>query len=288
MQQSSLIEGSMVDKDRFDFEGSLKVVTRAMVSSSMHPSASQLLSYQAGELALADEERVRNHLAACSECARAVLDMETFPNVEAIDPSREFTAESVARNWVNLSHRLRKESHRPAAKPAPDNWVVSKVASLAKSLRFARAAAAIFLLATIGLAWATASLRRELRANQEPRLNLSIIELIALQESGERSQKLSGQTLEIGPASDGALVVLPLVELYNFRRYELVIKRPSDSKGRAIWRSSSLRRSPQGIFSFELPRGFLPAGRYAIEVLGWTGSERRVLATYLVKLQYQS
>ncbi len=276
----------MVDNHSMDFGASVKAIAEAMASESGHPSAEELLGYHAGELGPGDEEQVRKHLATCPGCARIVLDMETFPAVEPIDSSRRVTTDDVARTWGRLQLRLREETSQPITIPAGGDRKVFPLSAFVRSSRFAQAAAAIFLIAAIGLFSTTISLRREIRTGREPRLNLLIFELVADQEPGERSGAVPAQTLEIGPSSEGALIVLPFVESRSYPRYGVGIKDPSAPEDRAIWSSTALARGPQGIFTFELPRGFLPPGRYEIEVRGWTEGESEVLATYDVNLRY--
>ncbi len=261
----------------------MEAIAAAASAAGAHPSPEQLLGYHDGELEAAERERVVWHLAACAECTQAVLDMARFPEVEALDPRQRLSATDVAERWRRLRDRLRREP--PAEHKAPVVELKPRSRSWVSSLGFARAAAAVLLVVTVALSATVLSMRRRAQDDAGPRLNLPIFELAA-SAVGERAEETS-QTLRVPAGADGALLVLTLVDPRTHPGYRVEIRDASAPPADPIWDSSDLQRSAEGIFTIEIRRGFLPAGRYQIEVRGLDGDRSELLAAYLLALEYE-
>lgn len=262
----------------------LRTAARALAASErgdFHPSAEELLSYQAGELERERADRVLRHLAVCAECARTVLDVETFPEIEPVDESRALSTADVAGRWTRFEERLRRESP-PATAPLD---FLRRVASWLgipwHSLSFARATAAVLLLATAGLSWTLLSERRPAGEALGPRLNPVLTELAPADASGRRGE---AELLRLPPESAGVVLSLALVDPRSYPAYEIEIVAED---GATAWRSSDLHRGREGNFTVWIERDYLPAGSYRIEVRGLDGDRREPLATYRLTLAYE-
>lgn len=73
-----------------------------------HPEPDALFHYYAGELSSADADGVQGHLASCPACARAVIDFETFPHLDAPSDDDVPSIEDVEAGWADLQARLRR------------------------------------------------------------------------------------------------------------------------------------------------------------------------------------
>ena len=248
-----------------------------------HLSPQELLAYHAGELRGEALEATREHLASCRECSSAVLDMVSFPEVEPSDANRRLGEHDVARRWERLRERLREETPAPQAVREPIGRKRFRWRALSGSLELFRAAAAVLLVIAVGLAVALLSERRTAREGASPRLNLVIAELVPSEAFEERSEE--GRIVLVPEDADGAVLTLALLDPRTYPKYELSFEEPS--AGGTTWETSELQRNPEGFFTLELPRGFLPAGHYAVRLRGIEGDRRDLLATYRVELRYE-
>lgn len=89
-----------------------------------HPTPETLVEYHAGDLPAAGGEEVREHLASCPDCARLILDLETF-GTEAEDLPRVPEGQ-MDEDWESLRERVRRDGElasvhelRPRRGPAP-------------------------------------------------------------------------------------------------------------------------------------------------------------------------
>lgn len=234
-----------------------------------HPDPDLLLSYHEGALPAADRERVQEHLAHCPSCARVVLDFQTFPEVKLMDPELALDERETGAAWQRLRQAL-----PPAARPAPR-----------RRLRFATpqmgwALAAGLLVATVGLSFWVVQLRSELA---RPRLNLYLADLVPPAASIERTEG-SEQRLAVPPEADHLLLLLNLADPRTYPEYEAEIL---GAGGGRVWRRRGLARSPDGHFTLELPRGFLPAGSYRLRLYGLAGGRREPVVDYDFGIVYE-
>ncbi|MCP4658085.1 MAG: hypothetical protein GY856_21965 [bacterium] len=81
-------------------------LTAEALDGQDHPTPEQLLAYHAGELYEEVHEHVRTHVAWCQDCARTVLDLASWPNVELCDPDLERTLDEEAADWQAIRQRL--------------------------------------------------------------------------------------------------------------------------------------------------------------------------------------
>lgn len=184
------------------------------------------------------------------------------------------TEEDVTRQWQRFQERLRtSEAPTPRHAPVPPG---GRLWSLLSSLRFAQAAAAALLVVSLGLSWTLGMQRPQ---DARPRLNLPIVELVPESESGERT---AAERVRIPAGADGIVLSLALLERRSYPVYEIEIQDPA---GGRVWSSTALLRTSEGIFTLELPRGFLPAGELRIALWGIAGDRRDPLAVYKLAIE---
>lgn len=241
-----------------------------------HPSPDTLLAYDAGELGEEPAAGVRRHLAVCPECARTVLDLASFPEVEPAPGVVALTDSGEAASWRRILDRLAAEEAQPKAAPPresrparpPRAWVMPLLA-------------AALVAVSLGLGLWVFQLYQVEEAGPGASANVHVIELTPLGGSVPR-----GPAEETVPAGMGSIVLeLGVADLRAFSDYRMTVRR--DEPGGEPWRLRGLKRQPDGHFSVLVPREFLPAGRYRIELegVGEEGAER--LAEYELTISYE-
>src|SRR5262245_28264943 len=84
----------------------LRLLTAEDDESAAHPSPDELIAYSERELGEPEERRIQGHLSVCADCARTVLDLETFPAVELRDAELRLSGEEDEADWQALRQRL--------------------------------------------------------------------------------------------------------------------------------------------------------------------------------------
>ncbi len=234
-----------------------------------HPGPDELLSYIDGGLPEARRDALQQHLAACGECARTVLDLASFDAAAEDGPAPPGTGEArlsefeTAAAWRRLERQLREAPRgRPSALP---------VYALAASL----------LLAVAGLGGWVAQLRGRVAELSEPRLNVLIGDLLPADTTRKRSG--GEDRIVIPPATEHLLLLLNLADLRSFASYRVTI---TAAGGGEVFSSRSPRRGPEGNFTLEVDRRLLPAGTYRITLHGVEATDEELLAEYALALEY--
>jgi len=259
-----------------DLKASVQALLAASRTSDAHPTPDELVGYHARELAAADHERVRAHLIACADCARVVIDLASFPAAEPLDPRDRVTPADVSRSWRRFRERLPDAQRRPSR----PSWL----AFLAASPRLGWATAAVFLATSIALTGALMTPPPDGDAAR-PRVNFEIAEL---SPDDDLVRAAGGRTVRVPATAAGVVLALALAETRTFEEYELQIRtQDATPDAPSLWTTSELRPSELGLFTVEIPRGFLPAGRYRIVVDGREEDQRVTLGTYGVELLYE-
>lgn len=238
-----------------------------------HPTPDELLAYQEGKLAAEDQERMQDHLALCRDCARVVLDLESFPDVEPVREEQRVTDWQVAAAWRRLAAQ---EGISPPARSSPRrSW------SMLFSPGFAYAMAASILMAALGLGSWVIQLRGQIDDLSRPRVNVFLSDLVPQSSELERGV---GDRIRVPAWTERVLLLLNLADLRSFPEYLVEI---SGREGRELWSNRELRRSPDGNFTLEVHRRFLPAGEYRIALYGLEGEARTPMATYAMEIEYE-
>jgi hypothetical protein len=248
-----------------------------------HPLPEELLAYHERQLSFEESEEVREHLVLCDRCSDLVLDLASFPDIEPDGSASEASEDAAfARRWGSLSNRLKDEGvFRPAPHPKRET-ALRRVFFLPPS--FSSALAAGLAAVSLGLAFWTFSLQRRLAEVSRPAVRVAVSSLVPREIAAARDQKES-EPASVPAWADRLLLILNLFEPRSYSAYQVEIF--DALKGRkAVWSSRDLRRSPDGNFAFEVPRSFLPAGSYRIELSGLAGSQRNRLAVYDLLLDF--
>jgi hypothetical protein len=83
-------------------------------SGQGHPAVEELVAYHQDELAGEARELLQDHLALCKDCARLLLDLEGFADLEPPSESHRLLDADVEEAKAALKARLRAESSSPA------------------------------------------------------------------------------------------------------------------------------------------------------------------------------
>lgn len=241
-----------MEKDRkSDNEAFREVlVEEARALAGVHPGVDSLVDYLGGVLDSEEDERVRDHLVACAECAGTVLDLDPLmkPEVQARDGVVDLEVESA---WRALQSEL----------DAPDRGRSSTAS------RWPMALAASLMIATLALsAWVTQLLRStsELR-QQVAQLSQPLVNPPILYLDGVTRNQRTGAVVEFSPEKPFVLLIAIPGTSERFASYEAVL---NDASGGVVWRGSGLGLSVEDTLRIQLPRDLLPEGEYTVRIEG--------------------
>ncbi len=241
---------------------------QANTEPSRHPTPDELLHYHAGEVSPEQRESIQDHLALCPECVRAVLDLDTFPNLPVSGPEERLSTEEISAQWERFRKRagqVRSSSRWRTFEPAALYWKL----------------AAALLIVCLGLGVQMARLQRQVWNLSRPRGGVELVDLSPLEGRVERTEE---ETEGIQPFSwaDRLVLILNLADVRSFPEYEAEI---TATDGHEVWRGGGLRQTPEGNFALEVPRRFLPAGSYSIRLFGVSTQGRTLVAEYSLRLR---
>lgn len=271
----------MEDPEELDDEVSAAVRGFAgQMRSGSHVPPEDLLTYHEGQLAEADNEAIRDHLTVCSQCAGLVLGLARFSGVELGEPPEELSDSVLAERWEAFRPRLEREHHPgPASVPAPRELPIRPGIFPRRKLYAALAAG--LAAVSLGLAfWAGTWHRRQVELLQ-PAVRVAVSSLLPQEIAAARNQGVAEPTA-VPAWADRFLLILNFFTPSSYPAYQARIL---DATGREVWSSRDLRRASDGSFALEVPRSFLPAGSYRIELSGLRGARQDQLAVYKLLLQ---
>jgi len=222
-----------------------------------HPPPDQLFEYHRRRLPPAVADFVQEHLAACEECSRAVLDFAAFPNLEPPSEGHRLSPSDVEERWHGLEREIARWS-RPL-------W---------QRHQLLLPAVALLVVVAVGLGLWGVKLRGELAA---PRISGGDLEVVADLDSAETTTRGSGQVLSPSPAARRLVFVLvdPRTEGDGAYAADLVT-----GQGRLVQTGLPVLRSRSGDFTLELSRDAVPPGSYRLELYGLEAGSRASIATY--------
>lgn len=228
----------------------------------------ELVAYREGSMSEAAAERIRDRLAVDPEAASMLLELAAFPEAaggEAPEPGE------VAADWTRVKGRLAREGAFDV-RPAP-------VWRSKPAMRIAYALAAVFLVATVGLAIQLASLRRQVAELSRPKGDVVISDLLPLEEARTRG---AGTRIELPGWAADLVLNLNLAASLPYDSFRVDV---SDAAGEVVWSHGRLHRSLQGTVTVAFPRGSLLPGEYQLRLLGQVaGGEAQEVATYRVSV----
>lgn len=271
----------------------------------------------AGEVDQSERERIADHLATCSDCAK------------------EYSAIKSIKSWADenagaqpIPFPARANGHRPLPQPSPGSrW-------LSFYLPYAIAAALLVLSVLLGALLisksrenqrlvaevnkstssagdkeALAESRRRLEQESEarrvaeeelarrdaaaksanrpkqssvPEANVPIIDL-SPQDAGRGDQNPKVATVQLSPDTDLFTLILNLAGEDSSRSYSLEV---TDRNNRTIWITRNLRKSQYNNFTVAMRRRSFPAGEYRLKIYGLRDRRRQLIEAYAIRLTY--
>jgi hypothetical protein len=243
-----------------------------------HPDSDHLIAYTERQLDEPERLRLQRHLALCPECARAVLDLENFPDVDLHGEASVLSDEEEAADWQALEKRL---GVRPASSGTP---VPSRPSPRLRRLPLRRMelAAAALLIVTAGLVLWAARLHHRVeeltRELSRPQSSVFVSDLMPARTL--RSEEI----LSLPSGTRHLVLILNMDDLRSFSAYGVEIL---DREGVVTWQDMGIRRDPAGSFSVSLPRPAIPSGPCHIRLSGLDGSRKIPLATYAFQVTFE-
>ncbi len=271
-----------------DMEVALREFAARTTEPDVHPGPEDLFAYLDRDLQEDAVERIREHLAFCPRCSRLVLDLENFPNVKPLHgkpPSRA----TVSRSWEVFRERIHEGALESGDLEMAEPW--ASAGPLASRPLFVirdllPAIAAVLLILSIGLSGLVVSLRKRVGELSRPEVHVLLADLVPVGEAGIRARD-SSVDIRVPGWADRVIIILNLFESSVYSEYHVEISDASQTSRRMVWSHQDLRRSPDRNFVLELPREFLPPGRYRIDLFGVDGERRVQLAEYLLALDFE-
>lgn len=226
-----------------------------------HPSPDVLLAYHTRSLAADEEEEVREHLATCATCARAVLDFEDFADLEPPE-DRAPTELDRRRLWRRIEAAERTPA--PGASPATVRWLGALAAAL--------------LVTVVGLSvWV-------IRLQPEPSPVRSELALATLVPAGTAGTvRGQAQSVLVPPWAESVVLVLSHGGLERPDRYRIELV---DDAGRVAWSEPEARRGEDGTFTVEVERAALPPGEHTVRLVAVDGGSPTTVAEYPVRVEH--
>lgn len=258
--------------------------------AGVHPDVDAWIAYHEGELAAAEEERLRRHLVHCPACVSLLLDLDAFSgggDGEELSELERAAAWRSMRAALEREVKLREEVPvAPLRRTARRRTARRRTARRdgARRLAVPAALAASLAAGVLGLAlWNVhrdaAALQMTVAALTEPQVNVPIRDLYP--DTATRSGGAARST-EVPPAPFFTLV-LNLEEPPDFAAYEVEVV---GAAGHVAWTGQGLEMSPYGTFTLGLARDFLtPGEEYRVRLYGVTGDARELLQDYPVRIE---
>lgn len=273
----------MEDLEELDDEISAAVRGFAgQMRSDSHVPPEDLLAYQEGQLAEVDNEAIRDHLATCPRCAGLILDLARFSRTELGEPLEEELSDSVLEErWEVFRPRLEGEPRSGSAPvPAPRELPDRPPRNFPRRELYAALAAGLVAV-SLGLAFRAGMWHQRHAERSEPAVRVAVSSLLPQEMAAARNPGAAEPTV-VPVWADRLLLILNFFAPSSYPTYRARIL---DATGREVWSSRDLRRASDGSFALEVPRSFLPAGSYRIELSGLAGARQNQLAVYRLLLQ---
>lgn len=233
-----------------------------------HPDPERLAAYHAGELPPEEEGRVQDHLALCRECADLLLDLDGLA-----DPGFGAGADLSAKEavWQSLREEIGKEE-------IPSPPVVPFRRPVRSSPRWLQALAASLLVATLGLSFWAASLKRMVAELSGTR-TATVLQLDAEATRGEGG-------LPLPTVSSDADVITLILNGAGQRRYERyrfeIVREGGDRVG-----GGPIERDPDSYDDFKpiaLARREIGPGDYRVHLFGRRGGREEPVQEYAFRV----
>jgi hypothetical protein len=252
-----------------------------------HPSPETLAAYHEHRLPVAEEERLRDHLALCTDCAQLLLDLFAFAEPETPATPAEIhgpTDVDLDVAWQSLRGRLGEAGEGEAA--AVPAGVVSNVVPLRRSVSSRPRpsswtwALAASWLAVAGLGFWVFELRQENARLMEPAVNAVVADLTA---SGDSTRGMGEPKEPALPADRPLALILNAPDVpASGAGYDAQILADGPG-GPIVWTLRNLPRGTDNNFTLGLPPGSLRPGKYQIRLYS-ADNPRRPLADFPLRI----
>ncbi len=263
---------------RQTLQEAMATLTAVALDGQDHPTPEELLAYHAGELSEEAHEHVRTHVAWCRDCARTVLDLASWPEVELREASLERTADEEAADWQAIRRRLADRDEAPG--PAPKPPVRERPRARRRFYEPVHLLAAALLVAVVGLSFQLTRLTRQVAELTGPRANVFVTDL----ESVTAAARREGDQLRTTRVPDGMEIVVFLLVEDDGRPFDDHAVEIRDAAGRVFWRYRGLRSPPEGGFSVSVPVDVLPSDEIEIRLYGLADGDQELVATYRTRI----
>lgn len=273
----------------------MAALSAAALEGREHPSPDMLLAYQAGQLADDDQLRLQEHLAWCSQCARTVVDLASWPDVKLLDPVLERTVTEEADDWQAIQRHIASDVAcvgDSVAAPVPlalPRRAVPPPRGSSQSYGPIHLLAAALLLAVVGLSYQVAKLSRgpapQARMAETLWANLFIIDLEPAGSGSTRNPEAgrSGTSETVVPAGMETVVFLLVQD--DLRRFADHAVELSGADGKVFWQTGGLVSLPEGGFSLAVPLAAVPSTEIEIRLYGDNGGKRELLSSYRTRIR---
>jgi hypothetical protein len=254
------------------------------MTESTHPSPERLTAYQARELAPAEAEEIREHLAVCRECTEAVLALPRFyelmessrlpapPGSEGIPTQAETEA-----SWRAMRARLGTLTPVPSptrTPPARERGATSRRVMTSPSVTYALAA---------GLAACLIGFPLWIALHRGSPLALSVPGAeVFRSEAG-------GRLITLSASGETTVLVLPLPDRPPFPSYRIEIRssggdlRLSTDATLTAVAQPSPAQTPR-LLTIAVPPRVLATGDYRLRILGLLDGRGEVLAEHPLRV----
>jgi hypothetical protein len=261
----------------------------------------------AGELDQSERERVADHLATCSDCAKEYrasksvkvwadenAGARTIPFPVAVQSrSRPFFyfPYAVAAASLVLSLALGallvskwRENRRLVAE-VNNRQHEEPTAALAESRRLLEQESAARRVAEEELAKRDAAAAKSSpppKQSSAPEANVPLIDLNP-RDAGRGDQSPKVAAVQLPPNTDLFTLILNLSGDDASRSYSLEV---TDRNNRTVWIARDLRKSPYNNFTVAMRRRAFPAGEYRLKIYGMRDGRRALIEQYAIRVMY--
>lgn len=273
----------------------------------------------AGDVDQSERERIADHIATCSDCAkeyRAIKSIKSWADESAGAPAIPFPARAnghrplpqpvLGSRWFSLyvpyavaaallvvsvllgALLISKSRENQRLIAEADNRPATALDEsrrlLEETTRRAEQEGAARRVAEEELARRDAAAKSANRPKQNsvPEANVPIIDL-SPQDAGRGDQSPKVTTVQLSPDTDLFTLILNLAAEDSSRSYSLEV---TDRNNRTIWTTRNLRKSPYNNFTIAMRRGSFPAGEYRLTIYGLRDGRRQLIEEYAIRLTY--
>jgi putative zinc finger protein len=264
----------------------------------------------AGELDQSERERIADHLASCSDCAKeysAAKSIKAWADENAParpipfhakanghyrplpESRRLYLPYAIAASLLVLSVALgalliskSRENQRLVAEA--NNRASTHTAETTEARRLLEQESAARRLAEEQLAKRDAAAKPAILPEQSvaPQANVPIIDLNP-EDALRGNQNPKAATVQLSSDTDLFTLILNLGGEDSSRNYSLEV---TDRNNRTIWITRDLRKSPYNNFTVVMRRRSFPAGEYRLKIYGLRDGRRQLIEEYAIRLKY--